>query len=87
MDIMELLDAVELANNYFQSTRDEMVNKERILDAGTHWIFYPGQDDIIEFGLEVIKIEKTTGVIENFVLPDEENFVLLDQSTKIRLGE
>lgn len=87
MDIMELIDAIELANSYFSRENNATVNRKSILDAVTHWIFYPGQDEIIEFGLEGIKIDKLSGKLEVFVLPDDENFRLLDQSTKIKLEE
>ncbi len=82
---MNLYDAIELANNYFLNIYNENVNTRSILDAGSHWIFYPGQNNVIEFGLEGIKIKKETGAIEDFVLPDDENFNLLAQSTKVIL--
>ncbi|MBQ6160928.1 MAG: hypothetical protein IJK24_08270 [Oscillospiraceae bacterium] len=84
---MELKDAIELANSYFLRENNETVNSKDILDAVTHWIFYPGQDGDIEFGLEGVKIEKSSGKMEELILPDDENFRLLDQSTKIKLEE
>ncbi len=82
---MELKEAVKLANTYFKNTYSTNVNMSGILDAVTHWIFYPGQDDIVEFGIEGVKIEKNTGKMESFILPDDKNFELLDHATKVKL--
>lgn len=82
---MELLEALKKANDYFLRTCNEGVNKAGILDAKTHWIFYPRLDNTVELGLGGLKIEKNTGIMEDFILPDDNNFELLDQSTKIEL--
>lgn len=84
-EIMGLLEARNKANDYFMQNCNAKVNDAGILDAETHWIFYPGQEGIVEFGQEGIKIEKTSGIIESFILPDDENFELLARSSKINL--
>ena len=78
---MNLADAVNMANKYFES-----INKGKVscaLDTDTHWIFYGGDPNVVEFGGSGIKIEKETGIMEDFYLPDIENFRLLDQSHKL----
>lgn len=87
MKIMEFMDALEKANNYFLNVYNQKVNKAVVLDAVTHWIFYPGEEEIVEFGVEGVKIEKSSGKMDPFILPDDENFELLDRATKIKMEE
>ncbi len=80
---MKLDEAYKIATEYFIKLCNKAVNNDSILDAGSHWIFYPGYEGVTEFGIEGIKIEKKTGNIEVFILPNDENFELLDRATKI----
>lgn len=70
--------AYESAQFYFQGQAIICV-----LDAQSHWIFYAGETGTVEIGSSGIKISKETGKIEDFILPDEENFELLDRATKM----
>lgn len=87
MTIMELMDALEKANNHFLNVYNQKVNKAGVLDAVTYWIFFPGEEGIVEFGVEGVKIEKSSGKMAPFILPDDENFKLLDQATKIKMED
>lgn len=83
-DCMTFEEAYEEAKAYFK--RDGIIDIACALDADTHWIFYPGKADKMEVGSEGIKIEKQTGQLDEFFLPDDENFELLDKSVKIDIG-
>lgn len=78
---MTLIEAYEKAVSFFKE--NAVYDIACALDAETHWIFYPGKSNEIEIGSAGIKIEKAGGVIEPFVLPDDENFELLDRSVKM----
>ena len=81
--IVLIQEAYEKALTYFRSRNRDCIAS--VLDAGTHWIFYPGRPGQVEIGLEGIKIDKTSGIVEDFILPDDENFELLDRSVKVEL--
>ena len=80
---MSFDEAYELAVSFFKKESGRGI--ACALDAETHWIFYPGKSDVIEVGSSGIKIEKTHGVIDEFFLPDDENFKLLDCSRKVEI--
>jgi len=77
-------DACQKAVAYFSQFGESRI--ACALDAKTHWIFYAGDPKVTEIGSEGIKIEKATGKIEDFYLPDEENFTLLDCSVKMDIA-
>lgn len=76
-------EALAAAEEYFNKNSNSSVSSA--LDAQTHWIFYGGDKNVVEIGSAGIKINKESGIVENFFLPDEENFILLDNSIKIEL--
>lgn len=80
---MELLDAIKTAKEYFESIGQGTVSC--VLDAETHWIFYGGDPKIVEFGSAGIKIEKQSGAVEDFILPDSVNFILLERAQVIAI--
>lgn len=82
-DEMTFNQALEMAVQYYNNLNCTSVT--RALDAQTHWIFYGGRKDEIEIGGTGIKINKKDGQIEDFILPDDENFELLGKSNKIDL--
>ena len=63
-------DACELAYDYFN-----MKSKENIITSAhehkSYWIFFGGVPDKIEYGSSGIKINKSTGAVEWFMLPQE----------------
>lgn len=77
--MLKLEDALKIANDYLKELADSDV--ESALDAQTHWIFY-GKPSIGGVG---VKVDKKTGTPDVFILPDEENFKLLDKAVKIAL--
>ena len=80
---MTLQEACEQALAYFRiQNRDSIASA---LDAQSHWIFYPGTPGQAEYGLAGIKIDKESGAVETFILPDEENFELLERAVKVEL--
>ena len=76
--------AVEKAKGYFLND----VGIDTIscaLDSPKYWVFYPGSDDEEVIGLSGVKIAKDTGEIVDFILPDNDNFIILAESKKIEL--
>lgn len=55
-----------------------------ICDIGEKWLFYPNRNKMV-FGEPDITIDKKTLEIKYFVLPDEENFKLLDNKIEIEV--
>ena len=74
-------EGLKIANEYLKDADDTQV--ESALDAGTCWIFY-GEPCIGGAG---VKINKETANAEDFILPDEENFELLERAVKIELPQ
>lgn len=73
--------ALKIAEDYFAQNGNTAVSCA--LDAPTHWIFYGGKACEVEIGGAGIKIHKASGDISDFILPDAENFRLLDAAQKI----
>ena len=77
--MLTLEEALKIANKYLEDIEDTQVKSA--LDAKSHWIFY-GEPTIGGAG---VKINKETALVEDFILPDEENFALLDKAIKVEL--
>ena len=80
--MLEREDAINIANEFFQKKNGTYIT--RLLEAPTHWICYGGPAGRI-VGKMGIKIEKMTGKVDKFILPNEENFALLDKAVKIEI--
>ena len=76
--------AIELANNYF--LKEEGLPVTKVLEADTHWIFYAVPEGEVVIGGAGVKIDKQTGTLEDFILPDDENFELLDRAQEVELN-
>lgn len=79
----ELELAIEMANDYLLNEEGLPVSKA--MDAETHWIFYAVPEEGAVIGNTGVKIDKATGKLEDFILPDDENFELLDRAKEIEL--
>lgn len=55
-------------------------------DLGEKWLFYPNSNEPF-FGGSHIVISKADGSVEQFVLPDEENFKLLKHSVPVEIPD
>ena len=82
---MDFREALEQANAFFQQKGEGTV--VCALDAVTHWIFYGGEPGVTQVGSAGIKINRETGEVNEFILPDIDNFELLDQATPVELEE
>lgn len=83
--MIKLDDAVKIANEYFLKEYDLTV--ATAMDAETHWIFYAVPEDGSVIGNAGVKVEKATGNLEDFILPDDENFELLDRAKPIEMPQ
>lgn len=80
---MEFNKAFQSAKGYFAKGFESKI--AHILETDTHWIFYPGEKGVRVVGGYGIKIDKATGKIEDFILPNAENFKLLEKAKEIEL--
>ena len=80
---MKFEDAVKAANEYLLNEDGLPVSKA--YDAQTHWIFYAVSEEGFSIGNAGVKVEKKTGNLADFILPDDENFELLDRANEIEL--
>lgn len=55
-------------------------------DLGEKWVFYPHSNEPF-FGGSHIAISKANGAMEQFVLPDEENFKLLKNAVSVEIPD
>ena len=75
--------ALKMANDYF--SKEDGLPVTQAMDAETHWIFYAVPEEGPALGNAGVKIEKATGKLEDFILPDDENFELLDRAKAIEI--
>ena len=80
---MNYKEALLQAESYFKKENGSKVTCA--LDTDTFWIFYGGLEGVTEIGSIGIKINKSKGTVEEFILPDDENFQLLARAKKIEI--
>ena len=56
-------------------------------DIGDRWLFRGGSDGIVIYGMPTLAINKESGEISFFELPNEENFCILKTAKEIELPE
>lgn len=71
--------AIELAKKYYVEKGQQ--NLSRVYDAEKVWIVYAGEKNKIKYGNTAIAIDKETGKISLFVLPNRANFEILKSAT------
>lgn len=80
-------EACAVAFGYFQA-KDKVVGLATAMEVDMAWIFYGGSVETAnEIGIQGILVDKTTGVVSDFILPSQENFALLDASQKVDVPE
>lgn len=82
---MEFSKALDMARKHFGASGGSQI--ACALDAGVCWIFYGGSMEEQEIGGVGIKIKKDSGKVEDFILPDDDNFELLDRAVEISLNQ
>ncbi len=75
--------AVEIANKFFEEKNKTQIVK--LLETSKCWICYGGPADKMIVGKSGIKIDKQSGEISNFILPNRENFALLKEAEEIQI--
>lgn len=75
--------AVRAANKYL--LEEEGLPVAKAFDAQTHWIFYAAPEEDFAVGNAGVKVDKQSGNLEDFILPDNENFALLDKAQEIEI--
>ena len=68
-----------IARDFFRESRGEG-QIASALESKAAWVFYPGNDEVIEVGGAGVLIDKATGTTSDFILPSEEGFAFLDSS-------
>lgn len=81
---MEFSQALDIARKHFGASGVSTI--ACALDAEICWIFYGGSMEEKEIGGVGIKVMKDSGKVEDFILPDDDNFELLDRAVEISLN-
>lgn len=55
------------------------------LDAEDSWIFYGGKKGETIYGMPGARVFKESGEVVEFILPDKDNFDVLDRAAEIEL--
>ena len=78
---MTAMETMALANVFFQEQLG--CSAATLMDADTHWLGFSDRAD--EVGGYGVKIDKQTGAVERFILPDAQNFALLNRAVRVEL--
>ena len=81
---MLFAEALATADKFFKEIDNDMKVIEA-LDSGEKWLFIGGHQEVLQMGSRKVWIDKTSGVMSEFVLPSEEGFALLKNATEIEL--
>lgn len=77
-------DACQIAVQYFvENTLKTGICKA--LDTDGIWIFFGGKLNEVEFGGYGVSVNKATGNVEDFILPSDKNFALLDKAIVVEI--
>lgn len=77
--------ACKIAYEYYKEAW-KVTGLKEAKDLGEKWLFYPkGEEEF--FGDSHITVSKVDAEIENFVLPNKENFDLLKKATTVEIAK
>ena len=82
---MNFDEACKMAYEYYKNGW-KIEGLSEVKDLGEKWLFYPNTNEPV-FGSSYITINKNNGKLEQFILPDEENFKLLKEAINIDIPE
>lgn len=84
---MKFEEACEKALDYFRKEyNDSGLRSAR--DLKESWLFEGANEDgVVVYGKQDVTIDKKSGELDLFYLPNEENFKRLDEAVKIELPE
>ena len=83
--MMKYDEACKKAFDYYKKHGKKGINE--VNDLGESWLFAGGDPEAIDDGGYSITVDKTTGKIEPFILPDKDNFKLLDKAVQMDIPD
>ena len=83
--MVRFADAIEIAKGYYASKAEQTITK--VYENDSSWIVFASKKGMPRFGSYGISIDKQTAEISMFVLPTQENFEILRNSTLIEIEE
>lgn len=78
--MIDELEAIAIATEYFKETNEEILDGKESADS---WIFSGGVRGQRKFGDCAIEIDKETGTVHSFHLPNKENLKKIKESRTI----
>lgn len=85
MDNITKREALLIANAFFKGM--DGTKTTSLLETPTHYIGYNVPEGKVRIGGCSVKIDRLTGEAEDFILPDDENFRLLDEAVEIDISQ
>lgn len=83
--MIDFTNALELAKKIY--SEKNITDILEAYDADGVWIIFGGKKGLTQIGGSGIAIDKTTGAVEDFILPSAKNFDLLNKAKEIDLSE
>ena len=84
MENMTSRDALIIANAFFKGMNGTKTTK--LLETPSYWIGYNVPEGEVHIGGGGVKIDRKTGEADDFILPDDDNFKLLDEAREIDIS-
>ena len=81
--MIKLETALKIANEHLMKMEGSVA--KTALDTQTCWIFFASSEEEPSIGGAGVKVDKNTGELKDFILPNDENFELLEKSHEIEL--
>lgn len=76
--------ACKIAYKYFKDEAEKFTLTSAE-DIGDKWLFEGGEPGIVLYGMLPITVDKKNGKIELFILPDKDNFKILEKAKQIEI--
>lgn len=83
--MMEIKDVIDLAKAYYWERGEQELLQ--LSETENMWVAFGGKKGELKVGGSGITINKNTGEIKRFHLPSKENFEMLKNSKKVKIGD
>ena len=82
--MLKFEDACKKAYNFFRENTQQIAIYSA-MDAGEFWLFFGDTDGYVDVGGQGIKLNKDSGEIEEFTLPNIENFQIMKNAVSLEV--
>lgn len=80
--MIDLSKALMIGKKYYEANGGLEITK--VYESEKMWIMFAKKNGLVRYGSIGISIDKNSGKVEDFFLPSDENFEILDNSTLIK---